>query len=150
MVRREWGSVPLLLATDEGPRRRRGCEGPLLLLYPVDLPFPVLVDTLEPHRASWVPRMVRSTAVGAAVVDFLLLFVKSEALLCPVASTADPIGDSAAAVVPVVSISLATEATERLGSVWTQVEQPPVAQIYLRRKWAPDGDEDLLCLVLLS
>ena len=77
LLRRGWGSVPLLLAPDEGPGRRWGSGDPLSFLYPVDLPFPVLVDTLEPHRASWVPRMVRSTTVGAAVTDLLLLFVES-------------------------------------------------------------------------
>lgn len=49
-----------------------------MLLYPVDLPFPVLVDTLESHRASWIPCMMRSTTVCAPMMDLLLLFVKSE------------------------------------------------------------------------
>ena len=103
-----------------------------MLLYPVDLPFPVLVDTLE-SQASWIPCMMRSTTVCAPMMDLLLLFVKSEALLRPVPPTANPAGDSAAAVVLVVSVPLATETPERLGSVGAQVKQAPVPQVYVRR-----------------
>lgn len=47
--------------------------------------------------------------------------------------TANPAGDSAAAVVLVVSVPLATETPERLGSVGAQVKQAPVPQVYVRR-----------------
>ena len=93
---------------------------------------------------------MRSTTVCAPMMDLLLLFVKSEALLRPVPPTANPAGDSAAAVVLVVSVPLATETPERLGSVGAQVKQAPVPQVYVRREGPADGDEDLSCLVLLS
>ena len=104
-----------------------------MFLDPGDLSFPVLMNPLESYRASRVPGMMCCATVGTAVANFLLLLVEGEAFLRPVASAADPTGDSSAAVVLVVTVPLTAEATEGLAGVWAEVVRAPVPQVYVRR-----------------